>query len=80
MKPPDLSKGGIVLQVLASKSESDSLNLAKILQEKGFPAFVLTPSSDGWYRVQVGPFPDAKAAEQAKTALAQEGFKAFVKR
>jgi DedD protein len=82
LKPPDLSKGGIVLQVLASKSESDSLNLAKILQEKGFPAFVLTPSSstDNWYRVQVGPFPDAKAAEQAKAALAQEGFKAFVKR
>ena len=81
LKPPDLSKGGIVLQVAANKNESDALNLAKLLQEKGFPAFVLTPSTPGdvWYRVQVGPFADAKAAEQAKTALAQEGFKAFAK-
>lgn len=81
LKPPDLPKDGIVLQVAANKNESDALNLAKLLQEKGFPAFVLTPSTPGdvWYRVQVGPFADAKAAEQAKTALAQEGFKAFAK-
>ena len=80
LKPPDIPKDAIVLQVAANKNESDALNLAKLLQEKGFPAFVLTPSTDGWYRVQVGPFADAKAAEQAKTALAQEGFKAFAKR
>ena len=80
LKPPDIPKGSIVLQVAANKNESDALNLAKLLQEKGFPAFVLTPSTDDWYRVQVGPFADAKAAEQAKTALAQEGFKAIAKR
>jgi DedD protein len=80
LKPPDIPKGAIVLQVAANKNESDALNLAKLLQEKGFPAFVLTPSTDDWYRVQVGPFADAKAAEQAKTALAQEGFKPIAKR
>jgi cell division septation protein DedD len=80
LKPPDIPKGSIVLQVAANKNESDALNLAKLLQEKGFPAFVLTPSTDDWYRVQVGPFADAKAAEQAKTALAHEGFKAIAKR
>lgn len=80
LKPPDIPKGSIVLQVAANKNENDALNLARLLQEKGFPAFVLTPSTDDWYRVQVGPFPDAKAAEQAKAALAQEGFKAIAKR
>ena len=80
LKPPDIPKGAIVLQVAANRNESDALNLAKLLQEKGFPAFVLTPSTDDWYRVQVGPFADAKAAEQAKTALAHEGFKAIAKR
>ena len=80
LKPPEIPKGSIVLQVAANKNETDALNLARLLQEKGFPAFVLTPSTDDWYRVQVGPFADAKAAEQAKTALAQEGFKAIAKR
>ena len=80
LKPPDIPKGAIVLQVAANKNETDALNLAKLLQEKGFPAFVLTPSTDEWYRVQVGPFADAKAADQAKAALAQEGFKAIAKR
>ena len=69
----------MVLQVAANRNESEALALAKILQEKGFPAFVLTPSTDQWYRVQVGPYADAKSAEQAKAALAKVGFKAIVK-
>jgi septal ring-binding cell division protein DamX len=80
LKPPDIPRGSIVLQVAANRNESDALNLAKLLQEKGFPAFVLTPSTDEWYRVQVGPYADAKSADQAKTALAHEGFKAIAKR
>ena len=80
LKAPAIPRGSIVLQVAANRNESDALNLAKLLQEKGFPAFVLTPSTDDWYRVQVGPFADAKTAEQAKAALAHEGFKAIAKR
>ena len=66
-----------MLQVSANNNEADALALAKVLQEKGFPAFVLTPSTDQWYRVQVGPYADAKSAEQAKAALGKLGFKAF---
>src|SRR5208282_3814998 len=80
LKPPEIPRGSIVLQVNANHNESDALNLAKLLQEKGFPAFVLTPSADDWYRVQVGPYTDAKSADQAKAALAHEGFKAITKR
>ncbi|HKO05019.1 MAG TPA: SPOR domain-containing protein [Candidatus Acidoferrales bacterium] len=79
LKPPEIPRGSIVLQVNANHNESDALNLAKLLQEKGFPAFVLTPSTDNWYRVQVGPFADAKAADQAKAALTQLGFKPMVR-
>jgi cell division septation protein DedD len=79
-QPPQIPRGAVVLQVAANRNETDALNLAKILQEKGFPAFVLTPSTDDWYRVQVGPFADAKTADEAKSALAREGFKAIVKR
>jgi len=78
MSAPDIPRGSIVLQVAANKNESDALTLAKVLQEKGFPAFVLTPSADEWYRVQVGPFADAKTADQAKAALSHQGFKSFV--
>jgi len=80
LKAPAIPRGAIVLQVAANRNESDALNLAKLLQEKGFPAFVLTPSTDAWYRVQVGPYADAKSADQAKAALAHEGFKAIAKR
>ena len=79
LKPPDIPRGSIVLQVNANHNESDAVNLAKLLQEKGFPAFVLTPTTDNWYRVQVGPFSDAKSADQAKAALTQLGFKPMVR-
>ena len=77
LKAPVIPKNAIVLQVSANNNEADALALAKLLQEKSFPAFVLTPTTDQWYRVQVGPYADAKSADQAKAALAKLGFKAF---
>jgi DedD protein len=80
LKPPEIPRGSIVLQVAANRNESDAFNLAKLLQGKGFPAFVLTPATpDDWYRVQVGPYADPKSAEQAKAALTHEGLKPIVK-
>jgi len=78
--PPLIPRGAIVLQVAALTKEQDSLALASALQEKGFPSFVLKPSGDNLFRVQVGPYADAKSAEQAKLALEREGFKAILKR
>ena len=40
----------------------------------------LRPTSDNFYRVQVGPYSDVKAAEAAKNALDRAGFKAIIKR
>jgi septal ring-binding cell division protein DamX len=68
------------LQVAAMKKEVDALDLAKVLQKKKFPAYVLSPHGDKYYRVQVGPYADLKAADLARKGLEDAGFKAFVKR
>lgn len=77
---PRMSKGSVVLQVAALTHQGDALAMADALQQKRFPAFVVAPTSDNFYRVQVGPYADAKAAESAKNALDRAGFKAIVKR
>lgn len=77
---PRMSKGSVVLQVAALTHQGDALAMADMLQQKRFPAFVVAPTSDNFYRVQVGPYADAKAAESAKNALDRAGFKAIIKR
>jgi DedD protein len=77
---PRMSKGSVVLQVAALTHQGDALAMADVLQQKRFPSFVVAPTSDNFYRVQVGPYPDAKAAESAKNALDRAGFKAIIKR
>ncbi len=77
---PAIPKGAIVLQVAALVKESDALELAQVLQQKKFPAFVLGPGADKYYRVQVGPYADAGAAAVARDKLEAAGFKSIVKR
>jgi len=79
-KAPLIPRGAIVLQVAAVRSDTDALALAEALQQKEYPAFVLTPSADNLYRVQVGPYADAQSAEIARRSLEREGFKAITKR
>ncbi len=80
LNAPAIPGGAIVLQVAALTKEADALALAESLQKKGFPAFVLTPGADHFYRVQVGPYPDAKASSAAQKGLEKAGFRAIVKR
>ncbi len=79
-QPPHLTKGAVVLQIAALTHESDALAMADVLQQKHFPSFVVTPTTDNFYRVQVGPYQDEKAAESAKAALDHAGFIAIIKR
>jgi cell division septation protein DedD len=76
---PLIPGGAYTLQVAAVKKEADALELAKSLQKEKFPAFVLSPQTDKYYRVQVGPYADQKAADAARKGLKGAGFKAFVK-
>ena len=76
---PLIPGGSCTLQVAATTREADAMELASRLQKKKFPAFVLSPQGDKYYRVQVGPYADPKAAESARRGLEDAGFKAIVK-
>jgi septal ring-binding cell division protein DamX len=77
---PKLNKGAVVLQVAAVTRQGDAMAMADVLQQKHFPSFVVTPTTDNFYRVQVGPYPDVAAADSAKQALDHAGFIAIIKR
>jgi cell division septation protein DedD len=66
--------------VAALTRQDDALALAEALQKKKYPAFVLTPGADHYYRVQVGPYADTQSATIARRGLENEGFKTIVKR
>ena len=77
---PVLQGNTYSLQVAALNHEADAIELAKLLQKKKFPAYVLSPHGDKYYRVQVGPYVDLKAVDAARKGLEAAGFKkAFVK-
>jgi cell division septation protein DedD len=77
---PLIPRGASVLQVAALTQQTDALALAQALQRKKFPAFVLMPATDRFYRVQVGPYADARSAGFARRRLEKQGFKSIVKR
>ncbi len=79
-QPPSIPKSAVVLQVAAVNQQRDALQVADELQKKKFPAFITTPTTDSYYRVQVGPYPDMAAAQAAMRSLEQAGFKAIIKR
>jgi cell division protein FtsN len=62
--------------VAAVQRETDTL----ALQQKKFPALVITPSADKYFRVQVGPYADTQSATNARHDLEADGFKSIVKR
>ena len=79
MTSPKMNANAVLLQVAAVTHQGDALAMADALQRKKFPSFVTAPSTDGFYRVQVGPYPDERAAENARSALDRAGFKAIIK-
>jgi len=71
--------GSYVLQVAAMRQNADATAVANSLRLKHFPAFVINPTTDKYYHVQVGPYHDMKSADAAKKGLEAAGFKAIVK-
>lgn len=80
VRPPRMLRNAIVLQIAALRHEGDALALADALQQKRFPSFVVTPTTDPYYRVQVGPYSTEGAAEKARHQLDHQGFKSIIKR
>ncbi len=77
---PFIPRGATLLQVAALGRQADALSLAQALQQKKFPAFVLNPSTDNYYRVQVGPYADTQSANAARHKLEAAGFHSIIKR
>ncbi len=75
-----IPKGTIMLQVAAVLHQDDALALAQALQQKKFPAIVIPPGADKYYRVQVGPYADNQAATNGRKDLEAKGFKSIFKR
>lgn len=77
---PQAAHGQFTVQVAALTKQSDALTVANILQKKKFPAYVVPPQGDKYFRVQVGPYPNQKAADAARKSIESAGFKGIVKR
>ncbi len=79
---PSLPSGGagVSLQVAALKKRGDAVALAGFLRQRGYPAVAWGPGPGHLYRVQVGPYPNVKAADAVKRKLEQEGFKSLLKK
>jgi cell division protein FtsN len=74
---PPIPAGAYVLQVAAFLKQDDAVTVANDLQRKHYLCYIQTPQKDKYYRVQVGPFKERKAADAAKQGLENEGFNAF---
>jgi cell division septation protein DedD len=70
--PPKVP-GHVVLQVGAMRNESNANALVQTLRQKKFPAFIFRNGDNDFYRVAVGPYSSAAAANDAKSAIEAEG-------
>jgi cell division septation protein DedD len=68
----------IIYQVAALSKSVEAEALVRKLKEKGFQAFIVSPSAgpggDKLYRVQIGPFSDPAIAGQVKAQLVASGY------
>jgi DedD protein len=72
---------GYFVQVAAVSKQEDAQALVDALKKKEYPAFVAAQStSDKLFRVQLGPFADAKDAEATRTRLIGDGYSPIVKK
>jgi hypothetical protein len=77
---PAAASGTIFVQVAAYTREADALNLVYMLRGQDFIASVSPPTSDAYYRVQLGPYTTMEAAQIGKRELEKAGFEAFIRR
>ena len=84
-KAPEIAKpaqlqSGYMVQVAAVSKQEDADALVAALRKKQYPVFAATVPTDKLYHVQVGPFPDAKQADEMKIKLVGDGYNPIVKR
>jgi DedD protein len=68
------------VQVAAVTRQEDADALVEALKNKQYPAFTTNPSTDKFFRVQVGPFADVKDAEATRARLVADGYTPILKK
>lgn len=84
-KAPELTRtgqlaAGYMVQVAAVTKQEDADALVAALRKKQYPVFASTVPNDKLFHVQVGPFADAKQADEMKVKLVGDGYNPIVKR
>jgi DedD protein len=84
-KAPEITKpatlgAGYMVQIAAVSKQEDAEALVAALRKKQYPVFSTTLANDKLFHVQVGPFPDAKAADDMKSKLVGDGYNPIVKK
>ena len=76
-----LPTSGYFVQVAAVSKQEDAQALVDALKKKEDPAFVAPQATtDKLFRVQLGPFADAKDAETMRTRLIGDGYTPILKK
>jgi len=76
-----LPTAGYLVQVAAVSKQEDADSLVDALKKKQYPAFVADPvPTDKLFRVQVGPFSEAKDAEAMRARLIADGYSPILKK
>jgi DedD protein len=76
----NVTAGSFIVQVVAVSKQEDAEFLVAALRKKQYPVFLSSGGGDALFRVQVGPFTDAKEAEAMRARLAGEGYNPIVKK
>jgi sporulation related protein/PilZ domain-containing protein len=77
---PEVARTKLVVQVAALRAEGDARELTNRLRQENFQAFVGTLPEDSFYRVMLGPYPDAASARAVLGKLKRAGFDSFIRR
>ena len=72
--------GNFAVQVAAVSKEEDADSLVSALRKKDYPVFVVNPSGDKLFHVQVGPFASLSDAESMRARLAGDGYNPILKK
>jgi cell division septation protein DedD len=68
------------VQVAAVTKQEDAEALVESLKGRQYAAFIVTPSPDKFFHVQVGPFADVKEAEDMRAKLVSDGYSPILKK
>ncbi len=77
---PPAAGAGYFVQVAAVSKQEDAEALVESLKGRQYAAFIVSPSPDKFFHVQVGPFTDIKEAESMRAKLVSDGYNPILKK